>query len=141
MNIAEVIYIEVGINQFEISYNCSFDLANIIKEIPGLKELPINNLNLPVLNPSLTITNPGKSANYSFAADKLPKQELINWLKVQAKELIPNELQGIFNVLADIGEQLDIQFGDSKFEIQYQGNLNLVNILKEIPGLSIKCSL
>jgi ABC-type amino acid transport substrate-binding protein/Ca2+-binding RTX toxin-like protein len=134
--IAQGINLEIGTNQIQLSYEGTVDLSSILKEIPGVNQLPLDKLKLPVLNPSLTITNPGKNASYSFAAAQLPKEQLINWLKDQAKALIPSELLSIFNTLANIGQNLDVRFGDSQLQVMYQGNLNLVDILKSIPGLS-----
>lgn len=134
--IAQGINLEIGTNQIQLSYEGTVDLSSILKEIPSVNQLPLDKLKLPVLNPSLTITNPGKNASYSFAAAQLPKEQLINWLKDQAKALIPSELLSIFNTLANIGQNLDVRFGDSQLQVMYQGNLNLVDILKSIPGLS-----
>ncbi|MBU6345371.1 MAG: transporter substrate-binding domain-containing protein [Cyanobacteria bacterium REEB494] len=134
--IAQGIDLEVGTNQLQLSYQGTVDLSDILEQIPGVKELPIKTLDLPVLNPSLTIVNPGKNASYSFAADKLPKEQLISWLQQQAKDLLPIELQAIFDTLSQIAENLDIRIGDSQLQIMYRGNLNLVDIMKSIPGLS-----
>ena len=75
--VADKMDVQLGSNQVQFNYQGALDLATIIKEIPGLKELPVNNLQLPVLNPRLAITNPGKNASYSFAADELPKTQLV----------------------------------------------------------------
>ncbi|MGF2033816.1 MAG: hypothetical protein RMZ43_000555 [Nostoc sp. CmiVER01] len=136
--IAQGIDLEVSNDQIELSYEGTVELSDILKQIPGVKDLPRDQFKLPVLNPSLTISNLGanQKANYSFVADRLPKKELIDWLKVQGKELIPAELQSIFDTLSAIGEQLDVKVGDSQIQVTYQGDLKLVDIIKNIPGLS-----
>ncbi|MGF2033815.1 MAG: DUF4347 domain-containing protein [Nostoc sp. CmiVER01] len=134
--LTEKIDLVLGKEQIKVTYKNSLDLAKLTTVIPGIKDLPLNGLTLPVINPSITITNPqSKNASYAFSADSLPKKQLVDWLSNQRKTLLPAEVQSVLNQLLDFTENIDLVLGKDQIQVAYQGNLDLAKLAKVIPGV------
>ncbi|MFO0171331.1 MAG: hypothetical protein ACK51W_02420, partial [Aphanizomenon sp.] len=117
---AQQLDVVVGNNQIQLTYNGAVDLVKVLGLIPGVKELlPATTQPLNIINPSLTILNPGKNASFSFAADKLPKQELLDLISSQ----IPTEVKSVFN---NLSENLDVIFGQGIIQVNYRGDVDLM---------------
>lgn len=126
----------LGKEQIQIAYQGNLNLTQFIGVIPGIKDLPLTGLNLPVTNPKITITNPGSvNADYAFVAEKLPKAQLVNWLAAQGKSLLPQGVQDVLNQLLALTNNIDLVLGNNQIEVAYQGNLDLAKLAALIPGV------
>jgi hypothetical protein len=132
LQVAENVDLKLGKNQIQVAYLGNLELGAILKQIPGIQDLPLDTLKLPVTNPKLTIINPNsQDIDYSFVADNLPKQELIDWLVQQ----LPDNVKSILNTVSNAAQQVDVLFSDRQLQLGYKGNIDLAKIVKVIPGI------
>ncbi|MFO0174955.1 MAG: hypothetical protein ACK51W_21135, partial [Aphanizomenon sp.] len=126
LELARRIDLQLGKNTVQITYQGVLDLADVLRKIPGINNLSFNGLDLPITNPSVTITKPEvtasgtpgtwKDASFSFKADKLPTEQLANWLTNKAGSILPTTIsKPVEEILTAFGP-VNLSLSNDKFQ-------------------------
>ncbi|MFM7437100.1 MAG: hypothetical protein ACKO2V_00610, partial [Snowella sp.] len=125
-------------DRLTVSYLGDFNVTKVASFIPGVKEL-VNQVSLPtnwlLTNPSLTVINPKTNPSYELSVERLPKEEVINWVQSTATQFLPEELKSAVGQLSALTSNVEFVLGQNQIDISYLGSLNLTQVANLIPGV------